>query len=303
MRTPFWTGARTRRCHCQVVDGYGREPHAHSASVPVKLMPKTIDGVSDNPCCDAGKTSLTSIDLDRAPQGERRLTPSLMNTRNGVVPEALPSSGLPLAVGAEDAALGRHGIELDLVVVDLAAGLGGREVRAAFVADDHGIVLPDHDAAAARAFEGVLQDLPGLVVLLGRGGRDGKRKERCRSECSARRSGRRHGEPHGSGVALGCGASPIRGQQPRGLRPRGHELVSRGAGDAISGRHEARHIRLRRHAGRQPARHLRRHEPCVRRARAARAWPRAKFWALSACRCRRPSPCWRASIPRACRPS
>ena len=60
-------------------------------------------------------------------------------------------AGTPLAAGAENAALGRHRVELDAVVVDGAVWLGGREVCTALVANDHRTIFPDHDAIAGSA--------------------------------------------------------------------------------------------------------------------------------------------------------
>ena len=150
--------------------------------------PKIDEDLSVEGCSEARRLSVGR-------QGARRATPSLMNTRNGVVPEALPSRArhLPSVQSVPPWTCDR--LELDDVGVDLAVRQGGSEVGHALVADDDGVVLPDHHPAAAGALEGVLQDRPALVVLLGAGGPEAANVARVQAKAVAIRSSRRS---HGS---------------------------------------------------------------------------------------------------------
>eukprot|EP01034_Spumella_vulgaris_P035368 gene35368-43610_t len=86
----------------------------------------------------------------------------------------------PAAVRAEHAALRLDRIEDDRIAIDGAVGLDRAEVRGALAARDDGIVVVDHDAAAAGARKRIGQDGPAFVRNLPQAG--GARQGRKRGE-------------------------------------------------------------------------------------------------------------------------
>src|SRR4051812_5718096 len=92
----------------------------------------------------------------------------------------------PAPVGAQNAALLRHGVELDRVVINFAVGERRGEIGGAFVARDDRIVLADHHAVAAGAAEGRRVQAPALVFLLRERGARIPDRQKCRHDAHAR---------------------------------------------------------------------------------------------------------------------
>jgi hypothetical protein len=72
---------------------------------------------------------------------------------------------------AQRAVSRRQRLKFHDIVMDLSARLCRGKVRHAFVADNKRVVFADHDAAATRAFEILLQRRPAVVILLRAGER------------------------------------------------------------------------------------------------------------------------------------